>query len=377
MNNFCFNAFTGLEVDTRGEITPCCKFLRDKMPKFHISEGIDLYKESDFLKKLQAQFIKNERPDGCRRCWIEEDAGIESKRQLDYTRHKEHFDSLKLDEKTFSNVSISFGNLCNFACRICGPGSSSKWVTELKKQNINDGQIQNWYKKEEYINDIFSNVKDAVHIDVVGGEPLLLDLEEHFNFLNRFNKNQKNKISLHYTTNGSTFPTQPFLDIWQDFKEIDIQLSLDDFGKRFEYNRWPGKWPLVYSNIKKYQTLEKDQKNIRLSISFTVSAFTIYYANNFYQWCLSEGLPTPWLGRLNHPEYYRCNVYPEPIRGKIIEKLSQSTFSEIHKLKEFLQDDSSKYFEQFLTTTNQLDKIRNQNFQTTFPELAELIRHYI
>ena len=32
----------------------------------------------------------------------------------------------------------------------------------------------------------------------------------------------------------SVFPKQEFLDMWGSFKEVDIQLSIDDIGKRFE-----------------------------------------------------------------------------------------------------------------------------------------------
>jgi radical SAM protein with 4Fe4S-binding SPASM domain len=370
MKNFCFNAFTGLDISPTGNIAPCCKFLKEEMPNFHISDGIEQYQKSEFLKKLQSQFSKDERPNGCHRCWVEEDAGIQSKRQLDYIRHQKHFDSLSLNESGFSNISFAFGNLCNFACRICGPHSSSRWVTELKKINQNEGAIQNWYQKREHLNDIFNHIKDAVHIDIPGGEPLLLELEEHFVFLDRFDSEQKKKMSLHYTTNGSNFPKQSYLDIWKDFKEIDIQLSLDDVSERFEYNRWPGKWPTVYSNIKKYQKLEQDQNNIRLSVSFTVSAFTVFYADDFYQWCLDEGLPVPWMGRLNRPEYYRCGVHPDDIQKKIIEKLSQSKFVEVRSLSKFLDKKDQQYYSDFIKHIHKWDSVRNQNFNKTFPEIA-------
>ena len=369
MKNFCFNAFTGLDISTDGYIKPCCKFLTKEIPKFNIRDGITSYKESDFLKKLQEQFINDERPTGCSKCWVEEDAGIKSKRQLDYIRHKKHFDLLDKKNDSFTNISIAFGNICNFACRICGPDSSSRWVAEILKNNKELKPIHQWYKDSNIMNDIFEHTKDAVHFDIPGGEPLLLEIKEHFELLKKFDQERAKKISLHYTTNGSVFPDQKFLDVWKSFEEIDIQMSIDDIGKRFEYNRWPGKWNEVYDNIKKFQTLEKESDNIKLSISFTVSAFTIYYANEFYKWCMDEDLPSPWMGRLNRPVYYRAGVFGKKINDKIRKKLSRSKFFEVRKLSSFVKDDDYQYNKEFLQLINKFDFERNQKFQETFPEL--------
>jgi len=371
MKNFCHNAFTGLDISPSGDIKPCCKFvLTDKIPAFNIKDGIASYKNSGFLKDLQKQFSADKRPEGCARCWTEEDAGIRSKRQLDYIRHKKNFDLLNADTTLFTNISIAFGNVCNFACRICGPVSSSRWVSEIMRHNKIKYPIHSWYKDSKIMNDIFEHTKDAVHFDIPGGEPLLLEISEHFDFLKQFNLKKSKEISLHYTTNGSVFPEQEFLDVWKNFKEIDIQLSIDDTGERFEYNRWPGKWNKVYNNIKKFQKLKNESINIRLSISFTVSAFTINYANEFYQWCEDEGLPDPWMGRLNSPFHYRAGVFGKETNNKIREKLSRSKFLEVRKLIPYIDDNDHQYYSQFKELINQFDSIRNQSFIKIFPEIA-------
>ena len=133
MNTFCHNPFIGLDINPEGHIRPCCKFLESEMPKFHIKQGIETYKKSKWVKKLQDQFIDGKRPKGCERCWKEESAGIESKRQLDYIRHKKQFDSVDLKNPNYINISLAFGNLCNLACRICSPNQSSRWASERNK----------------------------------------------------------------------------------------------------------------------------------------------------------------------------------------------------------------------------------------------------
>ena len=373
MKKLCHNPFIGLDIDPSGKIRPCCKFLNNQIPYFNVNEGIAKYQNSDFLKKLRSDFLAGESPKGCQRCWIEEDAGIQSKRQLDYERHKESLDPVDIQQTDFKNISLAFGNLCNLACRICGPYSSSRWASEKNKMGGKRFPIHDWFKNEAIMEDIFNNTKKAFHFDIPGGEPFLTEIPEHFQFLSRFPDDQAKKISIHYTTNGTNLPDEGFLVVWDRFKEIDIQISIDDTGKRFEYNRWPADWSLVYRNIKRLQQLEKDKSNIRLSISFTVSAFTILYSQNFYEWCLAEGLPSPWMGRLDRPEQYSPEVLPVDRIQHIKKRMASSRYDDIKKLTQYLTGDKQDLLPKFRDHVRDMDKIRNQDFRETFPELVEVV----
>jgi len=375
MENFCYNAFVGLDINPAGDIKPCCKFLSNNIPRFNLKQGIDSYKKSPWLKKLQKDFLQNKKPAGCERCWKEEKAGIESKRQIDYQKYSKKFKQINLEKPKFINISLSFGNICNLACRICSPASSSRWASEKNKVDKNKKYpIYNWFNNKKIMNDIYKNTKDAIHIDIPGGEPLLLEISEHFEYLQKFKKHQAKEISLHYTTNGTTFPKPKFIDLWSRFKKIDIQLSIDDINERFEYNRWPARWKNVYENIKKFKKLCKNKK-YKLSISFSISAFTILYAEDFFKWCVKEGLPAPWMGLVSKPLYYSPSVFPKPVLKKIKNKLEKSKIKEIVKLKKYVEYEHSQYFDQFLKIVQQLDLSRKQKFQKTFPELAEILRY--
>lgn len=371
MKNLCYNPFLGLDINTQGEMKPCCKFLGNKMPTFNVENGVKEYQQSEWLSNLQKEFLDGKRPVGCQNCWKEEDSGVKSKRQLDYIRHKEKFDQVDLKKTEFKNIRIDFGNLCNLACRICHPDQSSKLGTELAKLDGKRYPLYTWHKNKKIMEDIFQSTKNAIHFDFAGGEPLLVETKEHFEFLNRLR--DVSKISLHYTTNGTTYLKQNHLNIWKDFKEVDIQISVDDIEHRFEYNRWPAKWPKVYSNIKKYQQLIKEADNIKLSLSYTVSAFTIYYVNDFVEWCYKEKLPKPWLGIVSFPSHYKPSVFKKSVRNKIKEHLLKSKSTEVRNLSKYLEYDDSDNFSHFEEWTKKLDRSRSQNFSETFPELYELI----
>ena len=90
---------------------------------------------------------------------------------------------------------------------------------------------------------------------------------------------------MHYTTNGSIFPDTEWWDIWKYFKKVDIQLSIDGVGARFEYIRFPGNWNNLEKNVSDYKIKIKNCENMQLSISHTLGALNIFYLDEFFHWC--------------------------------------------------------------------------------------------
>lgn len=368
---FCYNAFTGLDIGTYGRIRPCCKFDTAHIPYFDINQGISQYRNSSWLKNLQYQFIQGKKPAGCARCWKEEDAGIKSRRQLDYQRHKQKLTDLNLREKDFVIVGVAFNNLCNLACRICGPWASSSWVSEHNKQNPgSELKASNWHKTGKNINELYEYSKNACIIEIVGGEPFLSDFTEHYDFLSKFvEAGNSQDVILHYITNATVFPGEKYKELWQYFKEVEIQLSIDDIEHRFEYNRWPANWDSVYKNIKAFQFYADTNNNISLGMSYTVSAFTIAYAAQFAEWCSNEGLPEPWYGLVNKRDYYHPGVLDVKIKDNIKKTLLSSNLEKVQNLANYLFVRESD-MEWFLSEVKKLDHQRDQDFHKTFPELA-------
>jgi sulfatase maturation enzyme AslB (radical SAM superfamily) len=183
---------------------------------------------------------------------------------------------------------------------------------------------------------------------------------------------QAKNISLHYTTNATLFPDQEWWDIWQHFKNVDIQLSIDGVGNKYEYIRYPAKWDVVVENTNQY--LKKHMHNIQLSVSHTVSAYNIYYLDEFFTWCESVGLPRPWAGRVHNPIHMRPTVWPTAARNTIADHLKSSTYEDVRNWAQLLQtqDDSNKFAE-FKIYLLQHDQYRGLNFAETFYELSELL----
>ena len=363
-SNFCSLPWVGLDVSPQGNFKPCCKF------EYPISDNLDGYLKSHELQQLKRDFENGLQPAGCRRCWEDESVGIASKRQMDF----EHtFGGVMPDLSELKIVSMPFGNTCNLACRTCSSIASSRWYQETKKLQKEIAGIpiythKKFYKDREFMDRVAELSNNALLFEFPGGEPFLTGIDEHLHFLEGIaNPNMK----LHYTTNGTVMPQPEFWKLWKRFKHVNIQISIDGIGKHFEYNRWPAVWEECYHNIKQYQQHKTD--NIQLSISHTVSIFTVMYLPEFLSWCDHEGLPSPYLGMVSNPAHYSIKALPETA-SKTIANMPAFQTELLKPISTSLLESGNNCFDKFVEYVKIIDKHRQQDFAETFPELYNLIK---
>lgn len=373
---FCYSPWTNIDISPQGDITPCCKFQTQYYEqKFNIqSHTIEQYSNSEFLNLIRNEVKQNSWPVGCERCRIEEENNIESKRQLDYARWLEHYRSYDIDRPSFITASVAFGNTCNLTCITCNPHSSSRWQQEYQTITNIDIKPYHFYK-EQFVNDLVKQAPNLIHIDIPGGEPLLSGVKEQKELLKYYIENkQAQHMSLHYTTNATIFPDKEWWSLWSHFKEVDIQLSIDGVGARYEYIRYPGRWNELINSVEQYIQYQNQKPNIRLSVSHTVSAYNIFYLDEFFKWNYNIGLPRPWLGRVHNPAHIRPSVWFGPAKQLIIEKLSSSEYDDVKLWSELISNtNDSEYYTLFQTRVLEHDQYRGTNFKQVFPELAEYI----
>lgn len=370
---FCYSPWTNLDISPQGDISPCCKFRLEKYSQqYNIQTAtVSEYQNSNLVKKIQQDFINNQWPAGCERCQIEEQNGIQSKRQLDYIRWKDQYLNYKLDQPKLITASIAFGNTCNLTCITCNSYSSSRWQKEYKEiYNINYRPLH-FYKKE-FVLDFVTQAPSIIHIDIPGGEPFLSGISEQTEMLEHYIRaGRSQSISLHYTTNATVFPEQQWWDLWAHFKEIDIQLSIDDIQKRYEYIRYPASWNTLEENLTQYLHAQNRLNNIKLSISQTVSAFNIFYLGDFFNWIQHRQLPIPWQGRVHSPAHMRPTVWPDQVRLYIKQHLQTYNNPKLDPWIQLLNSDDSDHYAEFYLNVKKHDAYRNNSFELTFPEMAK------
>jgi MoaA/NifB/PqqE/SkfB family radical SAM enzyme len=373
---FCYTPWTNVDISPTGVIAPCCKFQTQHYTEhFNIqTHTLKEYSDSEFLKKVKQEFNQGKWPQGCERCKIEEQNSIKSKRNLDFDRWNENYTSVDLDNPTVITASIAFGNTCNLKCISCNSYSSSRWQKE--QQHIYGVSVSHVkFYKEDFVKDFVKQAPNLIHLDIPGGEPFLSGVSEQHQLLQHYiDSGLAGNVSLHYTTNGTIFPDSTWWDKWKHFKEIDIQLSIDGVGDRYEYIRYPASWDNLVTNTCRYIEYQHLLNNIKLSVSHTVSAYNIFYLDEFFSWCYNIGLPRPWLGRVHNPAHMRPTVWGNDAKQKIINKLIQSSHTDVNNWAKLMsQNDDSDLFGQFQQRLHQHDQYRNTNFAKTFPEMA----HYI
>jgi MoaA/NifB/PqqE/SkfB family radical SAM enzyme len=376
--HFCYEPWVGIDIDNTGIIRPCCKFnnkIAENWDNLSINtSSIADYKASKGLQTLKEQFLRGEKPIACDRCWKDENTNYFSKRQLDSQRWKNEFVEQNLNDSQTLLLTIPLSNICNLKCRICNPHNSSSWIKEFVDVYNNKVSSPNWISNEDTWETLLNISENLIELHLHGGEPFLYDNERHLEILSKIvrSKNSK-KIRLHYSTNCTIFPDQKYWDIFDNLGWIDIQPSIDDIGKRFEYNRKNAVWNEVEDNLFKYRDTIKNKDNIQFSISTTVSVFTINYLDEFFDYLYKNNLPKPYFGRLVNPAYYRCSIFPESNRDKIFDKIKNSKHKDIQSISQWVLLDDSKHLPEFRNRIELHDNYRNESFAEVFPEINSLL----
>jgi radical SAM protein with 4Fe4S-binding SPASM domain len=369
---FCYAPWTNVEILPSGDILPCCKFQQSQHNI--ITHSINDYRNSNFLKEIKQEFLQGQWPKECERCKIEESIGVKSKRILDYERYQTSYDNYDLANDEILTLSLAIGNVCNLKCIICGPDASSKWHKEYQDVYGITVKSNNQVRKD-LIGSITKIAPNLMHVDIHGGEPFLSNIPQHLELLDHYIKTgQASNLTIHYTTNGQIWPGPDFITRWKKFKHIDLQISIDGVKNRYEYLRYPASWDILNINIIKFLEFTNVESNIQLSVAHTVSAFNIFYLDEFVSWCYNVGLPTPWIGKLHKPSHLRPTVWPSTVKKTIADKLQTSNYDIVKNWSTLLEthNDSDNFlkFQQFV---NQHDAYRSLNFKNTFPELSTYI----
>jgi hypothetical protein len=105
-----------------------------------------------------------------------------------------------------------------------------------------------------------------------------------------------------------------------------------------------------------------------------VSAYNIFYLDEFFTWCGKIGLPKPWLGLVHAPTHMKPTVWPAQARDQIVKHLSSSHQLDVRTWAQAVANsDNSDKFDEFCTRLHQHDQYRGLDFTMTFPEMAVYI----
>ena len=396
----CINVYKGIRCTNSGHMGICCKsemLLTDSNGKYC---QIDTHNFMDAMHSQLAVEIREALDNGirhpnCKKCWDEEDDGFPSKRILDNNRALQNWGQEFIDDGVVEPVfvELNLGSFCNLKCRTCGPWSSSRWIQEefdllqLRGENINREDYMkkaktwqgNYSEDSPAWENIRSNLSSYKEIDIYGGEPFLVARQWEILQESIDKGYSKNQI-LHFNTNGTQYNPE-HIELLKNFKEVRISLSIDALEDKFEYMRHPANWDEVSNNIQLFLKLQEENSHISVTACVTVGILNVMYLPEIITHFNSIGLDYH-TNMLHQPEYYNIRNIPESIKETIISKLEKAKLDfdnnldkdRLDQICEILRKSSPNLseWEKFVLNTSYKDRLRDESFSKTFPELHHL-----
>lgn len=361
--------FIHLHIGNKGQAKACCVA---NIPFGNINEQpLEDIWNGEKIKQLRAKFLRGESDKRCAVCHKIEVTGGKSIRMETF----ENFAEVEATPIPLLPVyfDIRFSNVCNFRCRTCWHGASSKWFNDAKVLGTNIGQkaiLTNIHDFNAFIKKTGTALLQAKEFYFAGGEPLLT--EEHYLLLDWLVKNKATKARLRYNTNFSKleFKNYKVIELWKHFPQVEILASIDASESLGEYIRKEMKWKEILENREKIRALP----HVKFKIAPTVSVFNIGHLPQLYQQCLDLKMITPedlYINLLEYPDYYNIQILPYNQKTVIAEQFLASftkdtpvsirrSFQEI--LDYMLAKDRSHLWSKFLQQTKVLDELRSEQY---------------
>lgn len=212
--------------------------------------------DSEWLQRVRTDMQQDQWPKECLRC--QQTEPTQSIRLASNQRHE-----LLRRHQDYIILGGVLDNICNSACQSCNAGLSTK--------------IGSLYSSDYIIVDnqhLFDRIPmDRVYeIDINGGEPTASP-----NYQSLLANLPPSVKILRVNTNGSR--VLPNLEsILSKGVHVIVTLSLDGTDQTHDYVRWPVRWSNYRTTVKKYQTLSKSYKNLKLQAWTTLHVLN---ARNF------------------------------------------------------------------------------------------------
>ena len=386
-NQMCAHAWSGLHVQPDGTTQLCCNFdgrmLDDSGKEFNIRQhSIKEIVNSQHTKSLRQQFRQGEIPNGCKGCVATENLGGTSKRQLTRFKLQNVWGYIDWESDTDHNLGFiggHLGNLCNLKCRICDERYSSSIATEkLSSDSVDYKQNptyltllnNNWKHHSKRFYQEIQQIPQLRNFEFLGGEPLLV--KENLEFMQYLvDNNLSQDCIFEFVTNGTQYPD--VFDCADQFKRLTITLSIDDIGDRFEYQRSGAKWSLVTANLKKFMS----NPHLQVGVVVTVNIQNVFYLPELIVWLLDQGISDYDFNMLYKPVWANVKQLTPQAKQLVINKLTNSGLDSRHLarlnyvLDTIQKSQSTSDGQDFVKNIQLVDRVRNQNFASVHPEIAE------
>jgi len=341
-STFCLLPFMHMATKTDGDLKLCCR----SWPIGNVKNASmkELW-NSDVYKDIRRQMLNGERPEQCHACWRHEDIGVRSMRErYNKTRTKRYLKVLDNMQDDYSMpfrlpiIEAKLSNFCNLKCRMCHPLDSTSWSKDWKvvEHLMKDANESTYQKVKEYDlttkpyisafddnENFWKEFKELApfldRIEFAGGEPLIDPI--HYKILHILKPYGEN-IEIKYSTNLTklNYKKDNIDDLWNHFKEIHINISIDGIYEIYDYIRQLGNYTEVKQNIIK---IGKHPKIKFLGAACTLQVYNCFNIPEIFDEFTEELNIEVHTHRVNYPKFLDSRVIPTELRQQIINQLEQ------------------------------------------------------
>jgi sulfatase maturation enzyme AslB (radical SAM superfamily) len=243
--------------------------------------------------------------------------------------------------------------------------------------------------EDTMIEQMLPHIPHLEQVYFAGGEPLIM--KEHYFMLEKLIELGKTDVRIQYNTNFSElhFKDKHVFDYWKHFKNVSVGASLDASGARAELMRKGTNWSQTLENRRR---MMEEAPHVDFYVSATVGAMNVLHILDFHREWTEQGLINASdfnINILQSSEWFRVDIFPWEFKKKILipayekhidwlepqDKLKRAT-SGFKSVVNFINaTDNFHLYQQFVSETNKLNKIRNENFWEVFPELLPVFNY--
>jgi MoaA/NifB/PqqE/SkfB family radical SAM enzyme len=364
---------------------------------------------SEFLKDFRMKKINNEYIKFCETCYQEDSMGVASKRQsvIDayYEDNKHLIDEAKANNGMMTTMPVwwelRLSSICNQACRMCIPQTSSKmrdefakFVDELPpsvKKNTEAAIIQynsHGYlgESEFFLNQFWENIDDIKYLELHGGEPTadktLWELVEKV-----VSSGHSKHMHVHVHTNIHSLQKR-HIELWDQFRTGWIGVSIDAYGIENEYIRYGSKWSTIENNLKLLKGLGSHWTKWVTSSVMAYNSCTMHKLIDWFidytkvneiddLWWRMDPVTNPNIMRIEHiPLEYRLSAIDKltPLIDKANDIQTKHSIQELISALHSTELPTTGSYEELISYTKVLDIKRNQNASEIFPHIQRIFK---
>jgi sulfatase maturation enzyme AslB (radical SAM superfamily) len=305
---------------------------------------------SDRMRQLRSALLDGQSPPGCSSCYYQDKFGklsgrtrqlLKSGVQIDdfdrTMRSSPHYQQFLHSHENSGHgdyqpvdLQIDLGNVCNSACIMCDPVSSSRLHTDyIKLHKINSTLFENpskytsWTQNLDILDCFIAEliaIPNLKYIHFLGGETLYD--EAFYTICDRVIAAGISKNIIIGTTTNGTIHNNRIDHLISQFKEFHLGISIEAVSSLNDYIRYPGKIDPILSNIDKFLAL-RSSTGLYVSLRITPNIFTISEIDQLFEYMIEKNVIAESCNILFKPECLRIELLPENIRQQTIDKLDQ------------------------------------------------------